>query len=266
MRIGITVLDWGIGGVDLLSGLRRARPDLDLRYRSDSGSLPWGRLSPGALTARVATLLEEETAAGADAVLLACNAASTILPRLRTPRARDGTGAASPQFGVHGVIAPGLAMVLAGPWRDVGVLGGQRTIRSGAWTRPLRGAGLQVRGRIAQPLSARVEAADLDSAGTRALVAGLCAPLRACEVVVLACTHYSAAADVLQDALPGVVLLDPAAAALVALLQALPDADDRKGPARTGRLRAFTSGDPVATRAAALGAFGVDLGPVLVCD
>jgi glutamate racemase len=251
----VSLLDWGAGGFDLLARLRAARPDLRLRYRSDAGFEPWGRLPPPALAARVAEIVAQEQDAGADAVLLACNAASTALPALR----HDGVGAGL-RFGLHGVIEPGVAAALATGAERIGVLGGRRTIVSGGWARPLRAAGRQVQGRVAQPLSARIETGDCDGPQTRALVQRLCAPLRDRELVVLACTHYPAAEAAIAAALPGVALLDPAQSALAALLAALPAAAAGAEAAPTWAV--FTSGDPSATQRAARLAFGVETGEV----
>lgn len=250
----LTVLDWGVGGVDLFAKLRAARPDIALRYRSDSGFTPWGRVPTAALRRRIAAILDHEQALGATGVLVACNAASTVLPAL----CRDDAPWAP--HGVHGVIDPGVAAALSAGWRHVGLVGGARTVRSGAWARPLRAADLTVRQVIAQPLSARIEAGDIDGPATRALVRQLCAPLRRCEAVILACTHYPAAAAAFNAALPGVLIFDPADAALQQLLAALPLPRPAALPAPPPT--AWTTGDPAATRAAALRAFGVDLGAV----
>lgn len=245
----ISVVDWGIGGVDLLERLRHARPDMRLRYRSDAGCLPWGKLPASALRARLRAIVAQEVEAGSDAVLLACNAASTALPWT------EAMGP-TPRLGVHGVIAPALAQLRTRPAGQIGVLGGRRTITSGAWSRPLRAAGHDVRGRIAQPLSARIEAGEGDSEATRALIAALCAPLRRADVVVLACTHYPAVRPLVQALLPQVTLVDPADAALASLLAALPPAVPGQQAAPP---RVWTSGDPDATRLAAWRAFAVAL-------
>lgn len=260
----VSLLDWGIGGVDLLARLHAARPDLRLRYRSDAGFLPWGRVPPAALADRVATLVRQERAAGASAVLLACNAASTTLDALRAA----GVDRLLPH-GLHGVIAPGVAALLAEAPTHIAVLGGARTIRSGAWSRPLRQGGRAVRGRVAQALSARIEAGDVDGPQTRALVARLCAPLVGAEIAVLACTHYPAARAAFAAALPGARLFDPADAALEAVLAALPAAVVSPTAGSPSVLssgaptwQVFTSGDPEATQRAAQLAFGIALGPV----
>lgn len=248
----VSVLDWGVGGVDLLMRLRAARPDLALRYRSDAGFTPWGKLSAQELRTRLRTIVAQEVAAGSDAVLLACNAASTALPW-------TATLGPAPRWGVHGVIAPTLALLRVREPAAIGVLGGKRTVQSGAWTRPLRAAGHRVRGRIAQPLSAQIEAGAGDTPQTRALIAALCRPLRHADIVVLACTHYPAVRPTIARLLPRATLIDPADAALAAVLAVLPDAEPAGMRRAPGIVRVWTSGEPAATRQAALLAFGVDL-------
>lgn len=248
----VSVVDWGVGGVDLLMRLRQARPDVQLRYRSDAGFTPWGKLPAPALRARLAMIVAQEVAAGSDAVLLACNAASTALPWT------EAMGP-PPPLGVHGVIAPTLALLRGREPAAIGVLGGKRTIQSGAWSGPLRAAGHRVRGRIAQALSAQIEAGAGDAPQTRALIAALCRPLRHADIVVLACTHYPAVRPAMADLLPNATLIDPADAALAALLAVLPATEPAGMRQARGSLHVWTSGDPAATREAARLAFAVVL-------
>ena len=244
--IQVTVMDWGVGGVPLLSRLRALRPDLTLRYRSDSGFRPWGMLSAAELQRRLEALIALEVSAGSHAVVVACNAGSTALRGLerRAP------------LGVFGVIEPGVEAVLQLGARRVGVVGGRRTILSQAWARPLRRAGLLVQQRVAQPLSAAIERGEAHSLKTAALVRRICAPFTQIERLVLACTHYPAASEAFNRALPGVPLVDPMQPALTRVLAALPEADAERAPAWT----VVTSGSRAATWAAAESAFGVNLG------
>lgn len=288
-RRQVTVLDWGIGGVGLLQQLHLARPELAIRYRSDSGFRPWGTVPTRELTRRLETIVSQERAVGTTAVLVACNAASTVLRHMRgSTGGTFGSTQNARSHGIHGVIAPGVAEVLRRGWRRVGVVGGARTIRSGAWARPIRARGVKVVQRVAQPLSARIEAGDVDGPETRALVRQLCEPLRGCDAVILACTHYPAAMAAFVSALPGVDLYDPAGAALQKLLDGLaeagrsersPEGSLQEVKAMSGaahasvlprdlaaRLVAVTSGDPAATAAAALRVFGVRLGQVRRAD
>lgn len=239
-RIG--VLDWGIGGIDALDRLRRARPDLDWVYHSDAGVTPYGRLPHDVLAARLAEVVAELEV---ELVVVACNAASTVLGEV--------------DLGVPaiGVIAPGLETVLATDHQVLGLIGGERTIASRVWEEPLARAGRRVHARVAQPLSAHVEAGRLSGPELEADLDTILAPLSGVEALILACTHYPAVRGPIAERLPGVVLLDPVDALVERVLEQLPPTS-----ARMGSLRALTSGDPRATRAAAIAAFGVDPGEV----
>ncbi len=79
------VFDSGLGGLSVLHEIGRLRPDVEIVYVADDAAFPYGRLTEGALTARVQTVMarmipESEP----DIVVVACSTASTlVLPQLR---------------------------------------------------------------------------------------------------------------------------------------------------------------------------------------
>jgi glutamate racemase len=75
----------------------------------------------------------------------------------------------------------------------------------------LQHAGHHITQRIAQPLSQFVEAGDLSSETLKTELRRILRPLAGVDALLLACTHYPALAAPLQEQLPGVRLLDPAA-------------------------------------------------------
>ncbi len=243
--IRVSVIDWGIGGVPLWDALRRARPDLQLRYRSDSGRTPWGLLSRSELCAVVEAIICEEIELGAHWVVVACNAASSVLGDITL------AGGAN----VMGVIEPSMTELTRSPWRHIGVLAGKRTVVSRAWASPLRRLGLRVSQRVAQPLSALIERGETDPAITAPLVERLCAPLRQVDVVILGCTHYCALSGLIRAALRDVPLFDPVKPTVAALLAQLPEPRNHT----QGQRLMVTSGDPVQIIEATKSAFGVDL-------
>jgi glutamate racemase len=245
-RAPLLVLDWGIGGFGVVRALWERDPGLPVLYVSDAGFRPYGKVPAGALAARLETLLAHFAALGAQRAVLACNAASTVahLVRAGTLEVLDMLDA-----GVDEVRRTGLPRV--------GLLGGARTVLSGNHRRRLAALGVAVRGRVAQPLSARIERGDLASAGLEADVARIVGPLRRERAVLLACTHYPAIEGVLQRHLPGVRLLDPARAVAERVCPVAAAAR-----AASPRVRAFTTGSPEATRAGARAAFGIDPGRV----
>ena len=241
-RADALVLDWGIGGVALLGRLRAAYPSARLVYRCDQGSPPYGTLSERALAGRVDEHVAWAARASIPRVFVACNAASTILDRLapRGPR-------------VVGVIETGARLVGRHAGRRVGVIGGTRTVESGAHARLLPDR--RVRAIDAQPLSAAIEA----GRPVVPLIEHIAAPYRGrLDLVLSACTHYVAARAALERAF-AVPLLDPIDEVMADLRADFKAIEAARGDA-PGWLRAQTTGEPEPARAAALRAFGVELG------
>lgn len=204
--MSLAVLDWGIGGCGIYKLLRQQHPTLSLLYWSDSGFTPYGKVPRDELTLRIATVFRTLAESGATKVVVACNAASSILPDL-TEAQRHG-------LAIVGMIEPTVALLQGAKPRSLGVVGGIRTIRAGMYGRALKRQGHHVRQRVAQPLSALVEAGELSGAKVEAQIAAILAPLKGIDGLVLACTHYPALGPVFADHLPGVQLIDPAEATM----------------------------------------------------
>ena len=246
MKLG--VIDWGIGGIDLLSRLRARHPALPFVYWSDSGATPYGKLSREALARRVAVVAAALRDRGVTHVVVACNAASTVLDHPALTRL---------DVAICGVIEPAIAATLADEAQVVGVIGGRRTIASGLYRKALVAQGRRVISRVAQPLSARVERGELDTPELGRELAAIVGPLRGVEALVLACTHYTALRAPIRALLPGVRLIDPAAATL-AHIEGMWPLDE------VGTSALFlTTGDPQAMRTAARLAFAVEIPQVL---
>jgi len=216
----IGVLDWGIGGLFSVARILRRDPTVDLVFFSDSGAIPYGRQQRPQLRHSVRQAVTHLRSLGATQILVACHSASTVLPQLALP-------------GVHGVICPAHIP----PSNRTLVLGGIRTIRSGAWRRALHTHRSVVQ-RIAQPLSAAVEAGLIEHPTTRDHLHRILAPVRAADTVVLACTHYIALAPQIQALMPHANIIDPA----------LVEVDQLDIPAGSGRRVAQTTGDVHRTR------------------
>ena len=195
------------------------------------------------LTQRLLTVTAALARHGATDVVLACNAASTVADRL--------TAAAVP---VEGIITHGVASV-PDDLDHIGVVGGRRTIAAALYRRGLARPGRTVISRVAQPLSAHIEAGRTGSAPFQADLARIVAPLLRVDALVLACTHYPAATQWFAAALPQTRLIDPAAQLAAAIAARYPH-HQQAGPASR---RFLTSGDPDAMRRGAARAWGTVL-------
>jgi glutamate racemase len=245
-HVKLGVLDWGIGGLGVVAAVRRLRVNVPLLYLSDTGATPYGKLPRRALAQRVDRAIENLRERGATHVLVACNAASTVISEVTTP------------LPVYGVIEPALAELSARAPLRIGVIGGARTVRSGLYRRGLLAARHEVTQRVAQPLSAYIESAAMSSPAAARDLVRIVKPLQRVELLVLACTHYPAIAEQIQAQLPGVELFDPAQAVGRSVARAL--LRTPRGP-RDGTVELLCTGDARAMRTAATRAWGRDPGP-----
>ncbi|MDR1428908.1 MAG: aspartate/glutamate racemase family protein [Spirochaetaceae bacterium] len=245
----LMALDWGIGGLPFFQGLCAALPGADLLYLSDSLSVPYGKQSPGDLYRRLERIAALAAALGRGTLAVACNAMSSVLP---APCSR--LGAVDVFSLVHTFIASPLPS-----GRGIGLIGGIRTIESGIYQKALEGAGNRVRARPTQELSALIEAGDVDA--VPAFLEKTLAGLGDIDALVLACTHYPAVSALIQNAAPGLEIIDPGAALLEACLRRLSGAEGGQGqvpPGRTqgGRRGYLTTGNAEESRRSAERAFG----------
>ena len=225
-RIGI--FDSGVGGLTVQRAILDALPGLETVYLGDTARVPYGTKSPEVVTqysVRNARLLVER---GVDMLVVACNTASAVaIPALRE---------AFP-VPVLGVVEPGArAAARATRTGRVGILGTQSTVASGAYQRALAALrpDLAV---VAQPCPLFVPLAeegwtDPDDEVVRLVARRYLAPVRAAgvDVVVLGCTHYPLLAAAIAAELPGVTLVDSAAAIASEVSERFPGADTG-GPA-----------------------------------
>ncbi|MFN8016509.1 MAG: aspartate/glutamate racemase family protein [Acidimicrobiales bacterium] len=224
------VVDWGIGGLGVLGLLDGLAPALDVTYWSDTGATPYGMVPTRELRDRLRAIVDQLAARGCTEVLLACNAASTVAPLL-----------ADAEVPVQGIIEHGIRAVPADA-SFVGVVAGRRTVRSGAYRRGLDRPGRRVASRVAQPLSAHIEAGRIGTDAFDRDLRRIVAPLRGADVVVLACTHYPAATEHFAAHLPGTRLVDPAGGAAAEVAGRLAEPAAAAGGRR--RVRYATTGDP----------------------
>ena len=245
----MAILDWGIGGLGLFKLLRSSRPDVAVTYFSDSGEVPYGRLSKQQLISRLGRILDFLGSFGVTHLVIACNAMSTVLPL----PGQTGKRAVL----ITGVIAPTLEALSEEGHERFAIVGGRRTILSGAYRKGLRKAGKTTRQRIAQPLSRLIEDGRKDSALFSSTLRKIVQPLKNSEALILGCTHYSAALDQFTSLLPGAVIVDPAVITLAWIERnwTLPAGEKRKDVF-------FTTGSVPGMRTAARRAFEIELGEI----
>ena len=243
------VFDSGVGGLSVLDAIVAAGAPLDLDYVADNAWLPYGAKSDAQLRARVPALIAAAAREWApDAVVIACNTASTIA--LDATRAALGVpvvgvvppikpAAALSESGVIGLLAT--PATVARPYTDdliAKFAAGRQVIRFGS-TALVAAAEAKLAGR----------AVDGDAIG-EAIVGLFNAPGGdRLDVVALACTHFPLLKAELAAAAPRPVSwLDSGAAIaarLMAVLGVAPDAAPDAGACRLRRAGFTGNGAPV---------------------
>jgi glutamate racemase len=236
-RIGI--IDWGIGGVSIYKLIKEQMPHVPVTYLSDTGVTPYGKMSRHELTARLDTVIEYLKTRNVSRVVIGCNAASTAIGDL-----------ADHGIPVVGIIEAAVRITAKIAPQRLGLIGGRRTVVSGVHRRALAEHGINVRGRVAQPLSALIESGDVGSDRLHSEAARILRPLRAYSHVLLACTHYPAIISALSQHAPNVRFIDPAEE-LVRLLRHHKISDGSGGD------EFLTTGSSAAMKKAAQKVFGV---------
>ena len=182
----IGVFDSGIGGLTVVSALRRLLPNESIYYLGDTARVPYGGKSASTVqrySLEIASLLLGENA---KTIVVACNTASALaLPALQ----------AEMPVTVTGVITPGAAAAIAATRNGhVGVIGTRATIKSGAYERALRELNPEIRvsARACPLLVPLIEEGWLASKITDEIIMEYLAPLldQGIDTLVLGCTHY----------------------------------------------------------------------------
>jgi glutamate racemase len=226
MTIGIA--DWGIGGLGFYKGLKQARPDIEVVYVADQGFEMYDFLTREHLIERVDRLNRTFRGLGIQRVVMACDAAGTVLDEIDTAGMK-----------VTGVIEPALRAMQTKRFREVGVIGGRRTILSGAYGRALRKLHFMVVQRMSLELGTAIEQGRERSPGTTQLVRELLEPICKADCILLASTEYTLIKRSILSILPDAEIMEPAVSALTEFLAELP-------PSAGGSKRDtfYTTGDP----------------------
>lgn len=255
----IGVFDSGIGGLTVVSALRRILPNESICYLGDTARVPYGGKSAATVqrySLEIASILLERNA---KTIVVACNTASAVALAALEERL---------PITVTGVIAPGAqAAVAATRNGHIGVIGTRATIKSGAYERAIAQLNSEVRvvTRACPLLVPLIEEGWLESAVTDDVLMQYLQPLLAdgVDTLVLGCTHYPllrpAMARLLGDA---VTLVDSAENCAVAIRQLLAQENLAAESNQAGVLDVALTDPPDSFLGVAHDALGLEIGEV----
>lgn len=237
----LAIIDWGIGGVSIYKLIREKVGDVPTTYVSDTGVTPYGKMSRRELVARLDVVIEFLKSRGVTHIVIGCNAASTAIPFLKNHG-----------LSLEGVIEPAVAMTAKLKPAKLGLIGGRRTVVSGVYRRALAELGIDVRQRIAQPLSGLIENGDISSKTLQTQAKQILTPIKNSSHILLACTHYPAIVNVLRHYVSTRTRFIDPASEMVKIVE-------RWNLVNLGDDEFLTSGDVAAMKRAAKTAFGVKI-------
>jgi len=206
----LLVFDSGIGGLGVVAPLRQGLPDARLTYLADNGFYPYGEKPDDVLIERILAVIGAGIAqVRPDAVVMACNTASTIA--LAALRARF----ALPVIGCVPPIKPAAA---ASRSRHIGLLATAATTR-----RPYLqdlvekfagGCAVHSLGKpvLADMAEQKFRGIAVDMAALQAAVAPLFEAAPEIDAVAIGCTHYTFLLPEFSALYPGISWFDPAPA------------------------------------------------------
>jgi len=204
-RLGI--IDWGIGGISIVKLIKERLGDLPVVYFSDTGATPYGKMTRTELVTRLDVVIALLKSYGVTHLVIGCNAASTAISDLNDHGIE-----------IEGVIKVAVAETVKLKPKRLGLIGGRRTVLSGIYRKVFARQNIEIKQRIAQPLSGLIESGDVSSEILRSECKKILTPLRNCSHILLACTHYPAIIPMMKDFVGNeVVFVDPAPALINAV-------------------------------------------------
>ena len=206
------VFDSGVGGLTVLSALRRALPNESFLYLGDTARVPYGSKPLDMVRAFARQISHTLLARGVKGIVVACNTASAAsLPAL----------ADELPVPVWGVVEPGVRAALdATRSGQVGVLGTVGTIRARVYQDRLESAGASTWGKACPLFVPIVEEGISDSAIAALVAEHYLASRPALDTVILGCTHYPPLKPTLQAVLGDDVTLVDSAESTAAVVSA----------------------------------------------
>jgi glutamate racemase len=239
----IALINSGLGLLASAAELHRLQPDADLVLAMDPDGMPWGPRTPDDIAARSLACARAAAAYQPDVLLFACNTAS--VHALGALRAEFEPGI--PVVGTVPAIKPAAACSDAvAIWATVATTGSRyqrRLIADFA-------ASAQVTEVACPGLAEAIDAGNGDATQSAISAAAASTPA-GCGAMVLGCTEYELAADLIGKALPGTAQFGSAAAVAAQALR-------RAGPAAHDPGSAGTPADEAAApRSASLGTLQV---------
>lgn len=240
-ELPIGIFDSGIGGLTVLSAIRKTLPHEDLVYLGDTARVPYGTKSPETVIRYTRRNVDFLKTQGVKAIVVACNTASAV-----------ALGALGNHLGLPlvGVLEPGVERAAAATRnRRVAVIGTASTIASDAYGRALRRLNPQIKvvSRACPLFVPLVEEGWVEGEIPTRVARHYLQELVGLEVdtLILGCTHYPLLRAVIGEVIgSGVTLIDSAESVASSLKDLLREMGLARPPAAAAKTECFVTDDP----------------------
>ena len=138
MKIGF--FDSGIGGTTILRQVMRDLPQYSYLYYADNAHLPYGDKSPDELYTLTTNALKEMFSHDCKLVVLACNTATTVLPRIQ----QEWLPHNFPDRKVLGIIRPTIEHMIASGKKKIHLLATEATVKADSYSHELKKLGSDI--------------------------------------------------------------------------------------------------------------------------
>lgn len=182
----IGIIDWGIGGFGLIQELQK-NGKFGYVYFSDSGYTPYGKVDEITLQKRVEKVIEFVKSKGADKIIIACNAAGSVIKN---------------NDNLFNIVSVGKEIINTYNNKELTIIGGNRIISSGKYD-----LGYNHKLKATQRLSAIVEAGETEQ--NKSEILNILNDLKPSTNLFLGCTHYPALIPIISNEFPETNFIDP---------------------------------------------------------
>jgi glutamate racemase len=235
----IGVFDSGIGGLTVVRALMECLPGYDVLYFGDTARMPYGSKSPSTVVKYAIENTEFLLSEGAQAVVLACNTASSVAPDILRRRY---------DVPFFEVITPAAEMAVQSSRKGrIGIIGTRATVASGVYEAVIQNLRPEYRvfASACPLLVPLVEEGWFHKPETAMIVKKYLRPLktRQIDTLILGCTHYPLLTDLIQAKIGRRVRVIDSSTGVASSMRNLieQDRDIQKHLKREGRYRFFVS-------------------------
>ena len=192
----IGIFDSGVGGLTVLAEIRKVLPNENIIYLGDTKNFPYGNRTKEEIIEfaikNVQTLIDKQ----AKIIVIACGTATS--QALETVKEMF-------DIPIIGIIEPTVQYIKEQNYMEVGVIGTEGTIRSGAWEQKLKEQipEIKVTNKACPMLATIAEEGKAQSPEGRKVIKEYMEPFKEKHInkIILGCTHYPIYEQIIRDEL-----------------------------------------------------------------